>query len=78
MQVVVRCRPMSKKELESTPKSVSTKDRSTKDEFAGNEFKQVVDVYPNRGVIEIQNPGDLNRENPKMFTYDAVYDHRYV
>lgn len=78
VQVVVRCRPMSKRELESTPKSFSSKERSTKDDMLGNEFKQVVDVYPSRGVIEIQNPGDINRENPKMFTYDAVYDHRYV
>ncbi|KAG4067581.1 hypothetical protein HA402_005353 [Bradysia odoriphaga] len=62
VQVVVRCRPMSKRELENNS--------------SRNECKQVVDVYPNRGVIEIQNPGDINRENPKMFTYDAVYDHR--
>lgn len=53
---------MSKRELENTSKM--------------NEYKQVVDVYPNRGVIEIQNPSDVNRENPKMFTYDAVYDQR--
>lgn len=75
VQVVVRCRPMSKRELENTK---PTKDRSTKDEMFGNEFKQVVDAYPNRGVIEIQNPSDINRENPKVFTYDAVYDQRYV
>ncbi|KAJ6645346.1 Kinesin-like protein Klp68D [Pseudolycoriella hygida] len=75
VQVVVRCRPMSKKELENNSKSFSGKERST-NEIIGNEFKQVVDVYPNRGVIEIQNPSDINRENPKMFTYDAVYDHR--
>lgn len=69
---------MSKRELETTTKPFNAKERSTKDEICGHEFKQVVDVYPNRGVIEIQNPGDINRENPKMFTYDAVYDHRYV
>lgn len=74
VQVIVRCRPMSKRELENTSKS--SKERSTKDEIFGNESKQVVDVYPNRGVIEIQNPSDVNRENPKMFTYDAVYDQR--
>lgn len=58
VQVVVRCRPMSKKEL------------------AGGEYKQVVDVYPSRGVIEIQNPNEANRDNRKMFTYDAVYDRK--
>ncbi len=67
---------MSKRELEHTSKPYSTKERSTKDEILGNDYRQVVDVYPNRGVIEIQNPSDINRENPKMFTYDAVYDHR--
>lgn len=53
--MVVRCRPMSKKELST-------------------DYKQVVDCYPTRGVIEIQNPQDTNRENHKVFTYDAVYD----
>lgn len=55
VQVVVRCRPIGKKELAS-------------------DYKQVVDVFPLRGVIEIHNPNDVNRENHKMFTYDAVYD----
>lgn len=54
--MVVRCRPMSKKEL------------------ASGEYKQVVEVYPSRGVVEIQHPNDTNREARKMFTYDAVYD----
>lgn len=56
VQVVVRCRPMSKKES------------------ASGEYKQVVEVYPSRGVIEIQNPNEISKENRKMFTYDAVYD----
>lgn len=46
----------------------------SKKEQATGEYKQVVEVYPNRGVIEIQNPNESNRENRKMFTYDAVYD----
>jgi Kinesin motor domain len=37
-------------------------------------FQQVVDVYPNRGVIEIVNPSEPSKENKKMFTYDAVYN----
>lgn len=37
-------------------------------------FQQVVEVYPNRGVIEILNPAETSRENKKMFTYDAVYN----
>lgn len=60
VQVVVRCRPMSKKES------------------ANGEYKQIVDVFPSRGVVEIQHPNDTNREARKMFTYDAVYDKQYV
>jgi kinesin family member 3B len=37
-------------------------------------FQQVVDVYPNRGVIEIVNPSEPSKENKKTFTYDAVYN----
>lgn len=37
-------------------------------------YQQVVEVYPNRGVIEILNPNETTRENKKMFTYDAVYN----
>lgn len=37
-------------------------------------FQQVVEVYPQRGVIEILNPTETTRENKKMFTYDAVYN----
>lgn len=50
----------------------------SKKEQASGEYKQVVDAYPSRGVIEIQHPNDTNRENRKMFTYDAVYDKKYV
>lgn len=53
----------------------------SKKELASGEYKQVVDVYPSRGVVEIQHPNDTSREsreNRKMFTYDAVYDKKYV
>lgn len=42
-------------------------------EKAGS-FQQVVEVFPNRGVIEIFNPNETTKENKKMFTYDAVYN----
>lgn len=61
VQVVVRCRPLSKKE-----------------QATAMEYKQVVDVYPTRGVIEIQNPNEIRSDNRKMFTYDAVYDPQWV
>ena len=41
-----------------------------------NEYQQVVEVFPNRGVIELNNPSDTSREN-KIFTYDAAYDSKY-
>ncbi|XP_025832821.1 kinesin-like protein Klp68D isoform X1 [Agrilus planipennis] len=38
---------------------------------------EIVDVYPNRGVIEVKNPrAKSDNERIKMFTYDAVYDSR--
>jgi len=45
---------------------------SNKEKASG--FQQVVDVFPNRGVIEISTSNDTSRENKKMFTYDAVYN----
>lgn len=39
-------------------------------------FQHVVDVYPNRGVIEIVNASEPSKENKKMFTYDAVYNEK--
>ncbi|XP_017864292.1 PREDICTED: kinesin-like protein Klp68D [Drosophila arizonae] len=35
---------------------------------------EVVTVYPNRGVVELQNLVDVNKEQRKVFTYDAAYD----
>ncbi|CAD7087996.1 unnamed protein product [Hermetia illucens] len=57
VKVIVRCRPISKKEK------------------ACDGASQVVSTYPRRGVVEIQNPNEANKENRKTFTYDAVYDH---
>ncbi|ALC43850.1 Klp68D [Drosophila busckii] len=55
VQVVVRCRPLSNREIsEGSP--------------------EVVNVYPNRGVVELQNLVDANKEQRKIFTYDAAYD----
>lgn len=41
-------------------------------EESGN-YQKVVEVFPTRGVVEIQNPSEVSKENRKMFTYDAVY-----
>lgn len=37
-------------------------------------YQQVVEVFPNRGAIEIVNPNEATKENKKTFTYDAVYN----
>lgn len=56
VQVIVRCRPISEKEID-------------------NDCYKVVTVYPNRGVIEVENPkAKTDNERKKMFTYDGVYD----
>lgn len=39
-------------------------------------FQAVVDVFPNRGVIEIVNASEPSKENKKTFTYDAVYNEK--
>lgn len=44
-------------------------------ELTGN-YQSVVDVYPPRGAIELQNPNEISKENKKTFTYDAAYDEK--
>lgn len=56
VQVIVRCRPLSEKEISA-------------------ECTRVVNVYPKRGVIEVENPkAKSENERHKIFTYDGVYD----
>ncbi|XP_036327886.1 kinesin-like protein Klp68D [Rhagoletis pomonella] len=45
---------------------------SNREQTEGSE--EVVAVYPNRGVVEIMNLIEANKEQTKMFTYDAAYD----
>lgn len=45
---------------------ISQKEKAEKNEI-------VTTIYPNRGVVEIAS--SENKENRKVFTYDAVYDH---
>jgi len=33
---------------------------------------------PQRGLIEVQPPGNAHGETPKSFTFDAVYDWKCV
>ncbi|XP_076066505.1 kinesin-like protein KIF3B isoform X2 [Oratosquilla oratoria] len=42
-------------------------------ETAGN-HERVVDVYVDRGVVEVRNIKGSETDPPKTFTYDAVYD----
>ncbi|KAL3278714.1 hypothetical protein HHI36_016246 [Cryptolaemus montrouzieri] len=56
VQVIVRCRPMSQKEIQA-------------------DCVGIIKAYPNRGVIEVQNPKARNEnEKTKLFTFDSVYD----
>lgn len=61
VQVVVRCRPMNTKEKESG-------------------CIQVVQVFPHSGEIEVVCSNESVTSNPvdqrKIFTFDAVYDHK--
>lgn len=38
----------------------------------------VVSMDTKRGLIEVQPPGNAHGETPKSFTFDAVYDWKYV
>ncbi|CAG2164191.1 unnamed protein product [Oppiella nova] len=55
VKVIVRCRPMSDKEVKGG-------------------HKQIIDMYCDRGVIQIHKPLAAEEESPKIFTFDAVYD----
>ncbi|XP_054162746.1 kinesin-like protein KIF3B [Oppia nitens] len=55
VKVIVRCRPMSDKEVKDG-------------------HKQIIDMYCDRGVIQIHKPNVSEEEVPKSFTFDAVYD----
>ncbi len=40
---------------------------------------RVVNVQPNDGVITVKNPKNVGSEDvPRTFTFDAVYDSKYV
>lgn len=50
---------------------------SGKEELSG--CFNVVNVYPERGVIEVTNPkAKTDNEKYKIFTYDGVYDTRLI
>jgi kinesin family protein 3/17 len=55
VKVVVRCRPLSEKEIRE-----------------GNE--QIIDMDVPRGCVRISNPKSRHGEQPREFTYDAIYD----
>jgi kinesin family protein 3/17 len=43
-------------------------------EIAANHVR-VVDVSPNEGTIQLKNPKqDVREDQPRIFTFDAVYD----
>ncbi|XP_013792004.2 kinesin-II 95 kDa subunit-like [Limulus polyphemus] len=61
---------MSKSGAECVKVVVRCRPLSEKETSEG--YERVVDMFPERGVVEIKNP--KNGEVPKQFTFDAVYD----
>lgn len=62
---------------ESVQVVVRCRPMSGKEELSG--CFNVVNVYPERGVIEVTNPkAKTENEKYKIFTYDGVYDTRCV
>ena len=41
-------------------------------------FHRVVSMDPQRGLIEVKPCGNAHGETPKSFTFDSVYDMKYV
>ncbi|XP_076338911.1 LOW QUALITY PROTEIN: kinesin-like protein KIF3B [Tachypleus tridentatus] len=61
---------MSKSGAECVKVVVRCRPLSEKETSEG--YERVVNMFPDRGVVEINNP--KNGEVPKQFTFDAVYD----
>ncbi|GAB1609860.1 kinesin-like protein KIF3B [Argonauta hians] len=48
--------------------------RPINDKELADGHERVVDMYPNRGVIEIRNPKSVPGDVHRTFTFDSVYD----
>lgn len=41
-------------------------------------YYRVVDIHTDKGLVELKNPKEEGPESIKSFTFDAVYDWKYV
>uniref|UniRef100_T1J1J4 Kinesin-like protein n=1 Tax=Strigamia maritima TaxID=126957 RepID=T1J1J4_STRMM len=37
-------------------------------------YDRVIEMYPSKGLIELNNPKNVNGESSRQFTFDAIYD----
>ena len=75
--VVVRCRPLSSKEVSQELESGSAaQEDNDQDKYRGNGgfYSGCVRITSNIGLIEIKNPKAEATDPPKQFTFDAAYD----
>ena len=75
--VVVRCRPLSSKEVSQELESGSAaQEDNDQDKYRGNGgfYSGCVRVTSNIGLVEIKNPKAEATDPPKQFTFDAAYD----
>lgn len=75
--VVVRCRPLSSKEVSQELESGSAaREDNEHDKNRGNGgfYSGCVRVTSNLGLVDIRNPKAEATDPPKQFTFDAAYD----
>lgn len=75
--VVVRCRPLSSKEVSQELESGSAAQEDNehdKNRGNGGFYSGCVRVTSNLGLVDIRNPKAEATDPPKQFTFDAAYD----
>ena len=75
--VVVRCRPLSSKEVSQELETGSAaQEDNDQDKHRGNGgfYSGCVRVTSNVGLVELKNPKADVTDPPKQFTFDAAYD----
>lgn len=79
--VVVRCRPLSSKEVNQELESGSAaKEDKDEDKHRGNGgfYSGCVRITSNTGLVELKNPKADITDPAKQFTFDAAYDQESV
>ena len=73
--VVVRCRPLSQKEVNQELESGSSHpDDNDSDDKNDQFYSGCVKVSEKLGLVEIKNPKSEATDPPKQFTFDAAYN----